>query len=114
MRLEDIKVGMKVKLLGKHRCGSYNDIEDWFEYYNKWKEVQQIKKQGFGVVTEIDKDDDIWVAASLGDNEWCFSISDLEPYDDEDVIKKNNEEIKKMTLKEIEKELGYKIEIVGE
>ena len=42
MEINDIKVGMKVKLLGKHGCGDYNNIEDWFEVYYIEEDVQQI------------------------------------------------------------------------
>ena len=32
MKLEDIKIGMKVKLLSKHGFGdNFDNIEDWFE-----------------------------------------------------------------------------------
>ena len=33
MDIKDIKVGMKVKLLGKHGFEDYEDIEDWYEDY---------------------------------------------------------------------------------
>ena len=129
MKLEDIKVGMKVKLLGKHALNIYGDIEDWYKACNYWEEVQQIQKQGFGVVTDIGEYGEVFVSDCVGNAHWRFLSSDLEPYDEE-VINKNNElnniqyegevvwerkeEIKKMTLEEIEKELGYKIEIVSE
>ena len=33
MKLEDAKIGMKVKLLGKHGAGdNFDDINDWFEF----------------------------------------------------------------------------------
>ena len=200
MKLEDIKIGMKVRLLGKHNTDGhdFDDINDWYEDCNEWDDVQQIKKQGFAVVTVICANGDIEVADGIGNDGWTFLPSDLEPYEEE-VINKNNElnniqqqnktpkewlltplshftvlkgdecitlgngcsyiisngeawcsnldekynedltysnnyefydiikityegkvvwerkeEIKKMTLEEIERELGYKIEIVGE
>ena len=33
MDIKDIKVGMNVKLLGKHGFDNYEDIEDWYEDY---------------------------------------------------------------------------------
>ena len=192
MDIKNVKIGTKVKLLGKHGFGSnYNNIEDWFEDKKGWDDVQQIKKQGYGIVTNINKNGDIWVADDINNDDWCFLPLDLEPYDEEffeesqenktpkewlltplaiftlaigekyitlgngtsyiisngklwssnldeaynedlrdvcdcdinDIIKithegevvwERKEEIKKMTLKEIEKELGYKIEIVNE
>ena len=83
MKLEDIKVGMKVKLLSKHRCGSYNDIEDWFEYCEKLEYVQQIKEQGYGVVTDIDEYGSVQVANNIDGEKWWFLISDVEPYEEE-------------------------------
>ena len=54
MDIKDIKIGMKVRLLGKHGFGDdYDNIEDWFEDDERWDDVQQIKKQGFAVVTVI-------------------------------------------------------------
>ena len=92
MKLEDIKVGMKVKLLGKHDAGdNYDNIEDWYKDCDEWKDVQQIKKQGFGVVVNICAHDSIRVADTIDGNMWWFLISDLEPYNEEDVINKNNE-----------------------
>ena len=194
MKLEDIKVGMKVKLLGKHGVATwYDSIEDWYEKYNEWEEVKKIQEQGYGVVRGIEDDGKIKVSYDEGavlDTCWTFAHFDLEPYEEtiekpiqiktpkewlltplaiftlaigekyitlgngtsyiisngklwsrnldeeynEDLTDVNNykfydivkityegkvvwerkEEIKKMTLKEIEKELGYKITIVSE
>ena len=93
MKLEDIRIGMKVKLLGKHGVyDNYNNIEDWFEDSEGYVSIEQIKEQGFGYVTCIDENGDIWVDDSNSNNGWwCFLPSDLEPYDEEDVINKNNE-----------------------
>ena len=82
MKLEDIRIGMKVKLLGKHAFNVYDDIEDWYENYNKWKEVQQIKKQGYGIVVKIDEDGEIMVGDSISNNVWLFLPSDLKPYEE--------------------------------
>ena len=84
MKLEDIKVGMKVRLLGKHGLvDNYDNIEDWYKDYNKLEDVQQIKKQGYGVVIFIEDDGEI----KMSDKEskkyidcWSFIPSDLEPY----------------------------------
>ena len=63
MKLEDIKIGMKVKLLGKHTIDDFDNIEDWFEDYYNEEDVQQIKEQGYGVVTYIDEHgNNIWVS----------------------------------------------------
>ena len=198
MDIKNVKIGMKVKLLGKHAMDEYDNIEDWFEYWlDDSDSVEQIKEQGYGVVTDI-ANDVISVANDINNDGWSFLPSDLEPYKEEVINKNNNElnniqpqiktpkewlltplshftvlkgdecitlgngcsyiisngeawcsnldekynedltysnnyeffdiikithegkvvwerkeEIKKMTLKEIEKELGYKIEIVG-
>ena len=84
MELKDIKVGIKVELLGKHGAGdNYNNVEDWFKDYNERKEVQQIKKQGYGVVVKIEEDGEILVADSISNNVWLFLPSDLKPYEKE-------------------------------
>ena len=193
MDIKDIKIGMKVRLLGNHAYDEYDNIEDWFEDKKRWDDARQIKEQGYGYVIGIDEDDDILVGDRLDTNDgWCFLSSDLATYDEEaikestqiktpkewlltplshftvvtgdecitlgngtsyvisngnvwcdnldeaynkdlkyvsydcefnNVIKityegkvvwERKEEIKKMTLKEIEKGLGYKIEIVSE
>ena len=86
MKLEDIKIGMKVRLLGKHGVSGsivYDDINDWFEDKEGCVDIEQIKEQGFGYVTEIINDIKIWVSNSIGGNEYCFSSSDLESYEEE-------------------------------
>ena len=179
---------MKVKLLSKHGLiDNYNNIEDWFDVLEGGCDALQIKKQGYGIVSEIGGCGEVWVADGISNDEWCFLPSDLESYEEEsqenktpkewlltplshfivlkgdecitlgngcsyiisngeawcsnldekynedltysnnyefyDIIKityegkvvwERKEEIKKMTLKEIEKELGYKITIVSE
>ena len=80
MKLEDIKIGMKVKLLSKHALNVYGDIEDWYKDCNEWEEVQQIKEQGFGVVTEIRGYGEVFVSDCIGNESWGFLPSDLEPY----------------------------------
>ena len=82
MKLKDIKVGMKVRLLGKHRWGdNIDNIEDWYEDCKAWKDVQKIKERGYGVVKHIFVNGDI----SIQDEDetlydWSFSPEDLEPY----------------------------------
>ena len=84
MKLEDIKIGDKVRLLSKHGfVDNYDDIEDWYEDCNYWEEVQQIKEQGFGIITDIKEYGDIWVSSTINGNKWCFLFSDLEPYEEE-------------------------------
>ena len=188
MRIEDIKVSMKVRLLSKHGLvNNYDNIEDWYKDCNYWEEVQQIKEQGFGIITDIKEYGDIWVSNTINGNKWRFLPSDLEPYEEEstqtkspkewlltpsvicttrngrefvvvsnevnvtldnfntwsgdlnlsydeklinagdcppsdimkitygkEIVWERKEEVKKMTLKEIERELGYKIEIISE
>ena len=83
MDIKDIKIGMKVELLGKHGCGDYNNIEDWFEDYYNEEDVQQIKGQGYGVVTYIDEHgNNIWVSECENGTEWVFLPCDLEPYEE--------------------------------
>ena len=83
MKLEDIKIGMKVKLLSKCAVDYFCDINDWFEDCNEWEDVQQIKKQGYGVVNFIEDDWEIKISDKENEdctNCWCFLPSDLEPY----------------------------------
>ena len=83
MELKDVKIGIKVKLLGKHGAGdNYNNVEDWFKTYNERKEIQQIKKQGYGIVVKIDEDGEIMVGDSISNNVWLFLPSDLKPYEE--------------------------------
>ena len=91
MKLEDIRIGMKVKLLSKRAISVYNNIEDWFEDNEASDSARQIKKQGYGVITRIYEYDEIWVSDDISNSSWTFLPSDLEPYDEEDVINKNNE-----------------------
>ena len=94
MKLEDIRIGMKVKLLGKHALNVYGDIEDWYENCNKWKEVQQIKQQGYGIVTEIRDNGEVLVSDCVGgDASWGFLHSDLEPYESTAELEKNQTQI---------------------
>ena len=87
MDIKDVKVGMKVKLLGKHgACDNYNNINDWFKNCNKLEDVQQIKEQGFGVVVEIGKCEVVWVSDCVDNTSWCFLPSDLEPYESIDEL----------------------------
>lgn len=85
MNIKDIKIGMKVKLLGKHALfDEYDNIEDWFEDCIEWEEVQRIKEQGYGVVTNIEEEDGyVWVVDGINDDEWCFLSSDLVSYKEE-------------------------------
>ena len=83
MELKDVKVGIKVELLGKHGAGDkYDNVEDWFKIYKERKEVQQIKKQGYGIVVKIDEDGEIMVGDSISNNVWLFLPSDLKPYEE--------------------------------
>ena len=90
MKLEDVKIGMKVKLLSKRAISVYNNIEDWFEDNKASDSARQIKKQGYGVITKICEYDEIWVSDDIGNSSWTFLPSDLEPYEEE-VINKNND-----------------------
>ena len=84
MKLEDIKIGMKVKLLGKHGLiDNYNNIEDWFDVLEGGCDALQIKKQGYGIVSEIGGCGEVWVADGISNDEWCFLPSDLESYEEE-------------------------------
>ena len=82
MKIEDIKIGDKVRLLGKHGFGdNYNNIEDWYGMYPSSKSVQKIKKQGFAYVRNIEDNGEIAVASvNEDDGEWLFLPEDLEPY----------------------------------
>lgn len=84
MKLEDVKIGMKVKLLGKHAGfrSDYNNIEDWFKDCYA-EEVRQIKEQGYAVVTYIDENDIIWISDCIDGQSWSFTLSDLESCEEE-------------------------------
>ena len=85
MDIKDIKVGMKVRLLGKHGFeDNYDNIEDWYDMYQSIKSAQKIKEQGFAYVRNIENNNDkieIAVANVNEDNgNWLFLPEDLEPY----------------------------------
>ena len=103
MKLEDIKVGMKVKLLGKHGLyDNYNNVEDWFTLYLYKLSVQQIKKQGYAVVTNIIDDNIIYVSDNINGDKWGFLPSDLEPYErvEDGISEEKIKSIKEKTPKE--------------
>ena len=83
MDIKDIKIGMKVELLGKHGCGDYNNIEDWFEdnYLYNQDSIDVLKSQGFGYVIRIDHGE-IWVDECENGTGWAFLPCDLEPYEE--------------------------------
>ena len=84
MDIKDIKIGMKVKLLSKHGLwDDYDNIEDWFDVLEGGCDALQIKKQGYGIVSEIGGCGEVWVADGISNDEWCFLPSDLEPYEEE-------------------------------
>ena len=100
MKLEDIRIGMKVKLLSKCAYDYFVDINDWFEDCNEWEDVQQIKKQGYGIVNFIEDDWEIKISDKENEdctNCWSFLPSDLEPYQEanDNIINDfiNNEDI---------------------
>lgn len=82
MKIEDIKIGDKVRLLGKHGAGdNFNDIEDWYDMYPSSKSIQKIKEQGFAYVRNIEDDGEIAVANVNEDyGDWLFLPEDLKPY----------------------------------
>ena len=85
MDIKNVKVGMKVKLLGKHAgfWSDYNNIEDWFNDNEGIDSVVRIKEQGYGVVTDINEDGEVWATDDISNDAWCFLSSDLEPYNEE-------------------------------
>ena len=84
MDIKDIKIGIKVKLLSKHGLwDDYDNIEDWFDVLEGGCDALQIKKQGYGIVSEIGGCGEVWVADGISNDEWCFLPSDLEPYEEE-------------------------------
>ena len=82
MKIEDIKIGDKVRLLGKHGFGdNYDDIEDWYYVNPLSKSAQKIKEQGFAYVRNIEDNGEIAVAnVNEDDGKWLFLPEDLEPY----------------------------------
>lgn len=81
MNLNNIEVGMKVKLLGKHGFGdNYDNIEDWYKNHKIWKDVQRIKERGYGVVKCILNNGEIIIRdESEKSFSYCFLPEDLEP-----------------------------------
>ena len=81
MKLEDVKVGTKVRLLSKSfGIFQYENIENFYEDLKHNDTIQQIKKQGYGVVGKIN-------FGVIYIDGWEFLPSDLEPYEKvEDVI----------------------------
>lgn len=100
MKFEDIKIGMKVKLLGKHALDNYDDINDWYKKYDDDdNSIKQLRTQGYGYVVEINGNDCIWVDECEDGTGWCFIASDLEPY--EEISEQNtNESATQKTPKE--------------
>lgn len=89
MELKDVKIGMKVRLLGKHGMwDNFDNINDWYEYKKDIYAVQEIQKQGYGIVININKDNDnITITNNKNDGNnynWLFIPSDLEPYKEEE------------------------------
>ena len=88
MDIKDIKIGMKVKLLSKHGlCDDYDNIEDWFDVLEGGCDALQIKKQGYGIVSEIGRCGEVWVTDGISNDEWCFLPSDLESYEEPTQVK---------------------------
>ena len=84
MKLEDIKIGMKVRLLSKHGAyDNYNNIEDWFKdnYLYNQDSIDVLKSQGFGYVIRIDHGE-IWVDECENGTGCGFLPCDLEPYEE--------------------------------
>lgn len=81
MEIEDIKIGEKVELLGKHGFyDKYDNIEDWYNEYLSNTNVQKIKKQGFAYVRGINRGEIVVSDVNNTDGEWLFLPQDLEPY----------------------------------
>ena len=96
MDIKDIKIGMKVKLLSKSfGIFQYENIENFYEDLKHNDTIQQIKKQGYGVVGKIN-------FGVIYIDGWEFLPSDLEPYEKvEDVISEDKiKSIKEKTPKE--------------
>ena len=96
MRKEDIKVGMKVKVL---RCNyekcSYNLLKEWLYDEKFWscdndlkKEIEQIHRQGFGYVQCIDKSRVI-VTCDKSILGWSFAFDDIEPYEEDETTQQS-------------------------
>ena len=105
MRKEDVKVGMKVKVL---RCNyekcSYNSLKEWLYDEKFWscdndlkKDIEQIHRQGFGYVQCIDKSRVI-VTCDKSILGWSFNYDDIEPYEED--LKESEDLIQEKTLKD--------------
>lgn len=93
MELKDIEIGMKVRLLGKHGLvDNFDNINDWYECGKNSYAVQEIQKQGYGIVVHINKNNVTITNNKNNDNSynWLFLPSDLEPYEEEQNQQKNN------------------------
>ena len=83
MKIKDIKIGMKVKLLGKHGGGAdYDNIEDFYNNHVGNKTITKMMEQGYGVITGFGNRsiavDTEYVGIMSG---WLFLPEDLEPYE---------------------------------
>lgn len=82
MKLETIKVGMKVKLLGKHAGGDdYDNIDDWYKDCEEFKDVNNIQQQGYGIVNSVVSEEITIICDTLENyHVWTFTALDLAPY----------------------------------
>lgn len=98
MKIEDIKVGMKVKLLGKHVLGdNYNNIENFYKDKSCYEEIKRMKEQGYGIVNEVNVENR-WVLVSdklKNDYLWYFLPSDIELYEEVNITQDKKSETPK-------------------
>lgn len=110
MEIKDVKVGMKVRLLDKPAWSSYNTIEEFYSDRQKDCCVRFFKKNGYGIVGEIDVErNEIRVSeGSCSRFGWVFCPKDLEPYTNAETF--SREDLKDgMVLTDVN---GYK-KIIG-
>lgn len=92
MNLNNIKIGMKVKLLSKHSGDFYDNIEEWYSHYSCDIDVKKIRDRGYGIVERIYENGEIFISG------YSFLPEDLEQYKENILEKKTHEKTAKEWL----------------
>lgn len=96
MRKEDVKIGMKVKVVGCNygRC-NYNSLKEWLDDTEFWsyadyskKEIEQIQEQGYGYVQRI-CENHVKVTCDKSILGWGFAYDDIEPWEEDETTQQS-------------------------